>query len=149
MFVTRNIVSLRTKLGRQRAGIVGAGYNYWMWDLDRNSNATIQASHVKIPQSSRLNSLPLDLSPANTPSEETSAISRIYRHPATTAMIFGLAALALLLAGLGNPATMFYDESYFVPQARVFIQGTPNPSPFPPPGKTSLGKVNHGDWHES
>jgi dolichyl-phosphate-mannose--protein O-mannosyl transferase len=142
IFVTRNIVSLRTKLGRQRAGIVGAGYNYWMWDLDRNSSDAIQASQVKSPQSSGLHPLPLDLTSANTSSEETSAISRIYRHPATTAMIFGLAALALLLAGLGNPATMFYDEGYFVPEARVFSQGTPNPSPFPPPlAKPPLGKL--------
>lgn len=64
------------------------------------------------------------------------------RRPLATALIFGLASLALLLAGLGRPKVMFFDEGYFVPEARAFIQGTPNPDPQAPPlAKPPLGKL--------
>jgi dolichyl-phosphate-mannose-protein mannosyltransferase len=55
---------------------------------------------------------------------------------------FALAALAILLPGLGRPKAMFFDEPYFVPEARVLIQGIPNPEPFAPPlAKPPLGRL--------
>jgi len=67
---------------------------------------------------------------------------RIFRRPVAKAMIFGLVALALLLAGLGRPKVMYFDEAYFVPEARAFIQGVPNPDPQAPPlAKPPLGKL--------
>ena len=64
------------------------------------------------------------------------------RRPLATALIFGLASLALLLAGLGRPRVMFFDEGYFVPEARALIQGIPNPDPQAPPlAKPPLGKL--------
>lgn len=57
-------------------------------------------------------------------------------------MVLGVASLAVFLRGLGNPAAPFFDESYFVPEARAFIQGTPNPHPYAPPlAKPPLGKL--------
>ncbi len=57
-------------------------------------------------------------------------------------MIFGVATLALFLIGLGKPASMYYDEGYFVPEARVFLRGTPKANPLAPPlAKPPLGKL--------
>ena len=37
---------------------------------------------------------------------------------------------------------MFFDEAYFVPEARAFLQGVPNPEPFVPAlAKPPLGKL--------
>jgi dolichyl-phosphate-mannose-protein mannosyltransferase len=77
----------------------------------------------------------------------------IARHPLFIALIFGLAALALLVPGLGHPKSTFFDELYFVPEARALIQGTPNPTPYvsslakPPLGKIiiALGMKLAGD----
>jgi dolichyl-phosphate-mannose-protein mannosyltransferase len=58
------------------------------------------------------------------------------------AMMFGVATLALLLPGIGTPSKMYFDEPYFVPEARAFIQGKPNPAPDAPPlAKPPLGKL--------
>jgi dolichyl-phosphate-mannose--protein O-mannosyl transferase len=60
-------------------------------------------------------------------------------------MMFGLAALALLLPGIGTPTKMYFDEPYFVPEARALIQGIPNPAPDAPPlAKPPLGKLIMG-----
>jgi dolichyl-phosphate-mannose-protein mannosyltransferase len=64
------------------------------------------------------------------------------RRAAKLAMMFGVAALALLLVGVAKPAAMYFDEAYFVPEARAFIQGIPNPAPqVPPLAKPPLGKL--------
>lgn len=55
------------------------------------------------------------------------------------AIAFGLGSLAILLFGIRIPTSMFYDEGYFVPEARVFIHGSPNPNP--PQEKPPLGKL--------
>jgi dolichyl-phosphate-mannose-protein mannosyltransferase len=58
------------------------------------------------------------------------------------ATMFGLAALALLLPGIGTPKKMYFDEAYFVPEARAFIQDKPNPAPDAPPlAKPPLGRL--------
>ena len=68
--------------------------------------------------------------------------ARLGRRQFSAAMLFGLVSLALLLAGLGNPRRMYFDEGYFVPEARALIQGTPNPDPQAPPlAKPPLGKL--------
>lgn len=84
---------------------------------------------------------PLSADPgtAHTWSEDASAPARIYRHPFAIAILFGWVALILLLFGIRTPAMMFYDEGYFVPEAKVFIQGTANPNP--PQEKPPLGKL--------
>jgi dolichyl-phosphate-mannose-protein mannosyltransferase len=75
-------------------------------------------------------------------SEKAPPRAHRYRRPLATALLFGLAALAILLPGLGRPKVMFFDEGYFVPEARAFIQDTPNPDPQAPPlAKPPLGKL--------
>lgn len=84
---------------------------------------------------------------------EARAKTLINRHPFALALIFGLAALAILLPGLGHPRSTFFDELYFVPEARALIQGVPNPTPYvsslakPPMGKVvmALGMEIAGD----
>lgn len=66
-----------------------------------------------------------------------SARGRIFRHPFAIAILFGLAALPLLWFRITTPAVMFYDEGYFVPEAKVFIQG----AQAPPQEKPPLGKL--------
>ncbi len=64
------------------------------------------------------------------------------RRQLATASLFALVSLAILLPGLGRPKAMFFDEAYFVPEARAFIQGVPNPEPHAPPlAKPPLGKL--------
>lgn len=74
-------------------------------------------------------------------SRETST-NRLYRHPIVVALLFGLAALLLLLVGIGRPGTMFFDEGYYVPEARALAEGSPNPAPVVPAlSKPPLAKV--------
>lgn len=80
-----------------------------------------------------------DLDVADTSSEGASASAPRFRHALRTAIIFGLSALALLLFGIKTPSWMFYDEGYFVPEAKVFIQGPAKPNP--PQEKPPLGKL--------
>lgn len=110
--------------------------------LSGKSRAPIPASDVNSSQSSGSHALSGDSSAANASSLEISPKAHIYRYPFVIALMFGLAALALLLAGIGKPTAMYFDEAYFVPEARAFIQGTPNPAPQAPPlAKPPLGKL--------
>jgi len=71
-----------------------------------------------------------------------SSLSRIARHPAAESALLTLAALILLVVGIGRPATMYYDEGYWLPEARAFVQGTPNPHPIVSPlVRPPLGKL--------
>lgn len=64
------------------------------------------------------------------------------RRQLVAATLFALVALALLVAGLDSPRRMYFDEGYFVPEARALIQGIPNPDPQAPPlAKPPLGKL--------
>ncbi len=75
-------------------------------------------------------------------SDTTAAQASILRRPLAMASLFALAALVILLPGLGRPKAMFFDEPYFVPEARALIQGVPNPEPFAPPlAKPPLGRM--------
>jgi dolichyl-phosphate-mannose--protein O-mannosyl transferase len=62
---------------------------------------------------------------------------RILRRPVVAALLFGVVALALFLAGIGNPGVTIYDEAYYVRAARAFLMEAPNPNPEAPP----LGKL--------
>ena len=68
--------------------------------------------------------------------------SQLNRRPFLVGLLFAVATLALLLPGLGRPRTTFFDELYFVPEARALIQGIPNPTPYVSSlAKPPLGKV--------
>jgi len=83
-----------------------------------------------------------DVLPSGPSSKSTALGAHITRRQLVTALLFALAALAILLPGLGRPKAMFFDEAYFVPEARAFIQGVPNPKPDAPPlAKPPLGKL--------
>lgn len=76
------------------------------------------------------------------PAATERASLRIVRQPLFIAAIFSLLALALLLPGLGRPRTTFFDELYFVPEARALVQGVPNPTPYVSSlAKPPLGKI--------
>lgn len=47
--------------------------------------------------------------------------------------------MAILLFGIKNPRMMFYDEGYFVPESKVFIQGPASVNP--PQEKPPLGRL--------
>jgi dolichyl-phosphate-mannose-protein mannosyltransferase len=113
-----------------------------MSDLSRDRRAAAPASEVSLSQLSTVHPLSVDLGSDIAPSEEAAPKARNYTHPVVMAMLFGLAALALLLPGIGTPPKMYFDEAYFVPEARAFIQGKPNPAPDAPPlAKPPLGKL--------
>lgn len=52
---------------------------------------------------------------------------------ATIALALGALSFAALLFGIRSPSTMYYDEGYFVPEARALVTGTPNPHPYVSP----------------
>src|SRR5208282_494163 len=110
--------------------------------LDLKGRSAVAARGADSLQPGDLQARPAETVPARTLSVEGLAKPRIFRRPVAKAMIFGLVALALLLAGLGRPKVMYFDEAYFVPEARAFIQGVPNPDPQAPPlAKPPLGKL--------
>jgi dolichyl-phosphate-mannose--protein O-mannosyl transferase len=105
------------------------------------SGTALLAPEARLSPSSCVEPLPAGLAAASASSEEASApAARIYRHPVAIAISFGLAALALLLFGIKTPTNMFYDEGYFVPEAKVFILG-PNPNSHAQQEKPPLGKL--------
>jgi len=77
-------------------------------------------------------------SPANPKSDPSGAAFR----PLLIALFLGLVAVALFLPGLGRPKSTFFDELYFVPEARALIQGVPDPTPYVSSlAKPPLGKI--------
>ncbi len=92
---------------------------------------------ARFSPSSGVQPLPAGPDAASSSIEDVSALTRFYRHPVAIAILFGLAALPLLLFGIQKPPMMFYDEGYFVPEAKVFIQG----AQAPPQQKPPLGKL--------
>jgi dolichyl-phosphate-mannose-protein mannosyltransferase len=57
------------------------------------------------------------------PSNESLLLKRMLHRPLIAAMILGVVSLSFLLAGIGRPAFMFFDEGVYVPEARSFVQG--------------------------
>jgi dolichyl-phosphate-mannose-protein mannosyltransferase len=105
-----------------------------------NSGTALLAPEATLPSSSCVQPLPAGLGGESTSHEDVSVSARIYRHPLAIAITFGLVGLALLLFGIKTPAAWFYDEGYFVPEAKVFIQG-PNPNSHANQEKPPLGKL--------
>jgi dolichyl-phosphate-mannose-protein mannosyltransferase len=56
-------------------------------------------------------------------SKGISVLKRMLHRPLVAAMILGVVSLSFLLAGIGRPAFMYYDEGVYVPEARSFVQG--------------------------
>jgi dolichyl-phosphate-mannose--protein O-mannosyl transferase len=77
------------------------------------------------------------------PSVETSLLRATLRRPGITALLLGVVSLVLFLAGIGKPETVYYDEGYFVAEARTFVLQAPNSSTqIPPPlARPPLGKM--------
>lgn len=69
--------------------------------------------------------------------QKFSSRRRIHYRTAAIACLFGLIALTLFLAGIGNPARSYYDEGYYIPAARALLTDTPGPNNGSPP----LGKL--------
>jgi len=66
---------------------------------------------------------------------------RLLQNPLVASLLLGIASLAFFVIGIGRPAMMYFDEAYFVPEARAFAQGQPNPHPIVPTlAKPPLGK---------
>src|SRR5260370_14143535 len=74
---------------------------------------------------------------AGDPAGDSSVQTETLRRPAVTALMFGVVALALFWARIGNPGVMIYDEANYVPAAKAFLIDAPNPNPEAPP----LGKL--------
>lgn len=92
------------------------------------------------PGDLRSQSLIVDASTSS--SRVAGIVARFSGHPMVLAAIFGLIGLMLLLTGIGRPAKMYFDEGYFVPEARAFLRDIPNPAPSTPPlAKPPLAKL--------
>jgi dolichyl-phosphate-mannose-protein mannosyltransferase len=65
----------------------------------------------------------MDFNSSSLPSKDSSVLTRLLHRPWAVAMILGVASLSFLLAGIGRPAFMYYDEGVYVPEARAFVQG--------------------------
>jgi len=63
----------------------------------------------------------MECSSGGHPSRESTVLPRILHRPAITALILGVVGLLVFLAGIGRPARTYYDEGYFVPEARTFL----------------------------
>jgi dolichyl-phosphate-mannose-protein mannosyltransferase len=86
--------------------------------------------------------LPEDAIPVRDSTGGAFPSAQLGRGQLATAMLFALVSLGLLLAGLGNPRRMYFDEAYFVPEARALIHGVPNPDPQAPSlAKPPLGRL--------
>jgi dolichyl-phosphate-mannose-protein mannosyltransferase len=113
-----------------------------MQDLYRKNQVADSGANVNPTETDSLGALSADTVPPGGSAKQVPLKAHVLRRPFATAIIFGLATLALLLAGLGTPKAMYFDEAYFVPEARAFIQGIPNPDPQAPPlAKPPLGKL--------
>jgi len=104
-----------------------------------HSGTALSATELRL-SSSCVEPLPAGLVAPSDSSSHTSASAGIYRYPVAIAFAFGLVGLALLLFRIETPPTMFYDEGYFVPEAKVFLLG-PNPDSHPQQEKPPLGKL--------
>jgi len=111
-----------------------------MQDRSGNSRTDVLEPPAKFSPSSAAPALATGPATSSASFKDASPSNSIYRHPYAIAISFGLAAMVLLLFGIQTPSTMFYDEGYFVPEARVFIQG-PNPNSHANQEKPPLGKL--------
>lgn len=114
-------------------------YIFFMETVPGQSGTALLSPELRL-STSCVEPFPAGLAAAEPSSEDVSASARIYRHPFAIAFVFALVGLALLLFGIKTPPMMFYDEGYFVPEAKVFILG-PNPDSHAQQEKPPLGKL--------
>ncbi len=74
---------------------------------------------------------------ASDPAGNSSVQTGILRRSVVTALMFGVVALALFWAGIGNPRVKIYVQGNYVPAAEAFLIDAPNTNPEAPP----LGKL--------
>jgi dolichyl-phosphate-mannose-protein mannosyltransferase len=110
-----------------------------MSDFSKNSSSVLEMAPSEVSAAPRGPAKP---NSAGVPSAVAAPGRRTNPNPIFAAMLFGVVALALLLPGIGTPPKMFFDEPYFVPEARAFIEAKPNPAPdVPALAKPPLGKL--------
>src|SRR5580692_11878965 len=110
--------------------------------LDRNVRASAPRRVIDLSAESGSCATSPEALPAGPSSARAARGAHISRRDMAMASLLALAALAILLPGLGRPKAMFFDEGYFVPEARALLQGVPNPEPHAPPlAKPPLGKL--------
>jgi dolichyl-phosphate-mannose-protein mannosyltransferase len=113
-----------------------------MSDPNKNRPVAIAIPETSASESSGVPPLALDPEASSVPPVAVAPKASAKPRPILVALVFGLATLALLLPGIGTPAKMYFDEAYFVPEARALIQGIPNPAPDAPPlAKPPLGRL--------
>jgi dolichyl-phosphate-mannose-protein mannosyltransferase len=110
-----------------------------MQDRPGNRPTAVLEPPASLSPSSAVQAQPTGRETASASSKDLSGHDSIYRRPLSIAIAFGLVGLTLLLFGIETPTFMFYDEGYFVPEAKVFIQG-PNPNSHANQEKPPLGK---------
>src|SRR5258708_20606411 len=66
---------------------------------------------------------------AGDPAGDSSVQTETLRRPAVTALMFGVVALALFWARIGNPGAMIYDAANYVPAPQSFPFDPPTPHP--------------------
>jgi len=114
-----------------------------MGNLFRKGSSAVLEPTSQDPQTAVLAEGSLESSSGGSPSRESNVLPRILHRPTITALILGVVGLVVFLAGIGRPARTYYDEAYFVPEARTFVLEAPNPSTqLPPPlARPPLGKM--------
>src|SRR5229473_5957955 len=70
----------------------------------------------------------MESSSTSNPSNGSSVLTRMLHRPLVVAMILGVVSLSFLLAGIGRPAFMYYDEGVYVPEARPLSKGSSTPA---------------------
>jgi len=119
----------------------------------RNGQSAAMDSESRYSQTAALAQELPDSSLRSDPSRERSVLSRILDRPAISAVILGAVGLSLFLAGISRPAILYYDEGFFVPEARTFLHRAPDANSLlhslakPPLGKMimALGMKAAGD----
>ena len=113
-----------------------------MPDLPKNSRVASGVLDVSTSDASRTPSISTGTKSLAVPSATEIPLAASNPRPVLIAVTFALVALAILLPRVGTPPRMFFDEPYFVPEARAFMEGQPNPAPHVPPlAKPPLGKL--------
>src|SRR6202043_45225 len=114
-----------------------------MGHLLRNGGSTVPEQESRYPQTAALAQGSLESNSGGNPSRDSTVPPRILHRPTITALILGVVGLLVFLAGIGRPLRTYYDEAYFVPEARTFLLKAPNPSTqLPPPlARPPLGKM--------
>src|ERR1700730_12172370 len=114
-----------------------------MGNLFRKGSSAVLEPTSRDPQTAVFAQGSLESSSGDSPSRESTVLPRILHRPAITALILGVVGLLVFLAGIARPARTYYDEAYFVPEARTFLLKAPNPSTqLPPPlARPPLGKM--------